>query len=140
LLLIWFCSVGLHCLIKLQEKTIKSWKIYWFEQSFTGLGPEDRCCTTSPHNEHRSSGTIQCTTSPHNEHRSSSTIQYTTSPHNEHRSSGTIQCTTSPRQLDLSTRIFNNINWQQYNQESVFYRTVLLLKLLHNNCFFFYIC
>jgi hypothetical protein len=21
----------------------KSWKIYWFEQSFTGSGPEDRC-------------------------------------------------------------------------------------------------
>ena len=25
------------------SKQIKNWKIYWSEQSFTGLGPEDRC-------------------------------------------------------------------------------------------------
>jgi len=29
--------------IVLNKVLNKNWKIYWSEQSFTGLGPEDRC-------------------------------------------------------------------------------------------------
>ena len=37
----------------------KNWKMYWSEQSFTGLGPEDRCSTWGLSNFKWTKGTIQ---------------------------------------------------------------------------------